>query len=762
MSSTDLEEKALKALSQKLSDSHFESLLPEELNLLIDSFLSSQNPSVRAQSLLFLSKFSSDIRQKYSSQSNPDVATSVLVRTFSAPVEARLADTQESATLSGLLFLAALFQVDWASACEIFCRDGLLDAVMDALDIYPSSQAISVAIASLLSQASGHKQCRSLVFGAPAKTWLEKSTSQAPNSALRAAAAVALVKLTRGLEVDAQSSDMGANTTQSSSNPSETNNTDVDDNLVDLMKKLVVSEDGRSSPTLDAVEGLAYLTVQATAKEAVSADPAFLKCLMALVPRRPSAASFPASHADRNVESLAAPNFDLGLNYGIAVIISNLCAYKPRLSDEEQQIEKLRRMTKEPGAQGKLSAKGTNIADWDKLDDDDHVRNRGKRLMIAGVVEALTGTIKNLGNGVGEKRSMAAQRTVAKAFLSLVEEKANRGPILQGGGAKALLSIISASMAELSLDMDSQEGIDKLDTADLPAIQALAKLCITSPPTAVFGPMQDSYVDGIRPFAVLLNHSSASLLQQFEAVMALTNISSLTSDAADRVSTFRFISRHSQRGDTSVGDIVKRVETHLLDSNVMFRRASTELICNLVAGSEGSFNYFGGTASSSARSRLQILVALSDVDDLPTRLAASGALATLTTFPEACKGLAKLDMERHRVLPTLVELISPEIAREYREERPEDEEVEEAASDANTGDLGLVLRGVMCVHNLFTNLNGKEERKSMCLEAEKRGLVRALVQILKSKAGGTENGAILRPTAEVLKWVVQSGVKLPL
>lgn len=760
MSSAD-PDKAFKALFQKLSDSTFESLLPEELNLLIDSFLPSQSSSTRAQTLGFLSKFSSDTRQRYASQSSSDVATAILVRALSAPVEARLADTQESATLSGLLFLAALFQVDWVSACEIFSRDGLLDAVMDTPDIYPSSPSISVAVASLLSQASGHKQCRSLVSGSPAKTWLDKSTTQSQDSALRAAAAVALVKLLRGSEVDAQGNDLGGITTRSSREPSETNNAGADDKLVDLMKQLVVIEDHHSPPMLDAVEGLAYLTVQATAKEAVSADSTFLKCLMTLVPRRPSA-SFPASHADRDVESLAAPNIDLGLNYGIAVIISNLCTYKPRLSDEEEQIEKLRRMTKEPGAEGKLSAKGTRVTEQDKFDDEAHVRVRGKRLMTAGVVEALAGIVKNLGNGEGETRSMAAQRTVAKAFLSLAEEKANRGPILQGGGAKALLTIIRASMAELSRGVDNKGDIDKLDPADLLAIQALTKLSITSPPAAVFGPAQDSYVDGIRPFAILLTHSSASLLQRFEAVMALTNISSLTSDAADRVNTFRFTSGCSQSGEMSVGDIVKRVETHLLDSNVMLRRASTELVCNLIGGSEASFNYFGGASSPSARSRLQILVALSDVDDLPTRMAASGALATLTAFSEACQSLAKLELERHRVLPMLVELISPEIAREYREERPEDAEVDEVSNDNNAGDLGLVHRGVICVHNLFANLNGKEERKTICLEAEKRGLIRALVHILKSKARGTGNGAILRPTAEVLKWIVESGVKLPL
>jgi hypothetical protein len=300
--------------------------------------------------------------------------------------------------------------------------------------------------------------------------------------------------------------------------------------------------------------------------------------------------------------------------------------------------------------------------------------------------------------------------------------------------------------------------IDALDSADLAAIQALAKLSITSPPSAVFVSAKDSYLDAIRPFAILLCHSSASLLQRFEAIMALTNIASVSPEAAERVSTLRLQTKGS-KDETAVGDVVKRAESFLLESNILLRRAATELICNLVGGSEGAFEYFGGTAKSSAKSRLLILIALSDVEDLQTRLAASGALAVLTASPFACQSLAKLEMERHRVLPILVDLISPEIAQEYYEEREEGIEEEEGRG---SGDPGLVHRGVVCVRNLFANIEGEGERKAMSIEAEKKGLVRALVQTIKSSPAGIDNSTVLKPAAEVLKWILKAGVKLPL
>ncbi|KAF8489489.1 hypothetical protein JB92DRAFT_3247511 [Gautieria morchelliformis] len=114
--------------------------------------------------------------------------------------------------------------------------------------------------------------------------------------------------------------------------------------------------------------------------------------------------------------------------------------------------------------------------------------------------------------------------------------------------------------------------------------------------------------------------------------------------------------------------------------------------------------------------------------------------------PDTCQTLEKLEIKRHRVLPILVELISPEIARAYREEQPEDED--EMTDNGSGEDLGLVHRGVVCVRNLFANLYAKEDRKTMSLEADSRGLVRALVQTIKSNTGGTENGAVLKAAAE--------------
>ena len=60
----------------------------------------------------------------------------------------------------------------------------------------------------------------------------------------------------------------------------------------------------------------------------------------------------------------------------------------------------------------------------------------------------------------------------------------------------------------------------------------------------------------------------------------------------------------------------------------MVRRAAIELVCNLVA-SESGIEYFEPSSTSSSTPRLHLLLALSSAEDVPTRLAATGALTSL-------------------------------------------------------------------------------------------------------------------------------------
>lgn len=688
------------ALLKKTQDKSWETFSLDETSALLAAFSPTQPVTTRTKGYLVLTAF---CQRRRSEATTPDDGTQSICRVFDVPTTSRIADTEESEVLCGLTFLAALFDVDHLSASVIFQRDGTLEAVMDTLDLFSNSHRVDLAVAHLLGHASGHKACRALLV-TDHRNWLEWKSRQAEDTEVRAAAAVAMVKLARGSNADA--AEVGGTGEQPTMD---------DEELAALMKGLVVDSREQSS-LADAVEGLAYMSTNPAVKEALSKDAAFLSRLFTLVPRRKGAAS------ESLGDSMASPL------YGTVVIIANICAYRPRLSAEESQIAKLKRMAKTAKGPGPSQTQPED----DPLDDDDRVKARGQRLIQASAMEALTSAVR-------ATNSRAVRSAAGKAILYLVEEKENRGKILQAGGARALRTIIQDVIPPAKA---SEKGkIPQIEKDDFLPVQALAKLAITAAPVQVFGPNEGTIYDSIRPFSLMVTHPNATLLQRFEAMMALTNLSSQSPEAADRIA-------HAD-------GLMNKVELLMLEDHALVRRAATELVCNLVAGSEDIFNKWGGDKNTASKSKLQVLVALCDIDDIPTRLAASGALASLTASPDACDSLAELQRDRHRVLPILGQLIDPAVVA-----RPEaDEGVEDGGPDELETDPGLVHRGVVCVRNLFMGVRNRATQMEMASDAARLGLTRVLVGVVKGCAQNTTS-PLLRPAAEGLKWLLEHGVEI--
>jgi hypothetical protein len=354
------------------------------------------------------------------------------------------------------------------------------------------------------------------------------------------------------------------------------------------------------------------------------------------------------------------------------------------------------------------------------LDDDENVKTRVQRLVAAGVLDVFPGAVPGA-------ESLGIRVVAGKALLNIVEDRENRGRVLQSGGAKLLGLIIKHALSTLSVDTSSKTKA-VLDAIHLEPIQALAKLAITSSPVQVFGPNDGAVYDAIRPFSIMLQHPAATLLQRFEALMALTNLSSHSAETASRVA----------KADGLLGS----VELLLLEEHTLVRRASMELICNLISGSDTVFERYGGVENTSGtKSKLQIVLAMSDVADLGTRLAASGALATLTDAPSACEGLVALQLERHRMLPILAQLIDPSTC-------PQNDD-EEGSMES---DPGLVHRGIVCARNVLLSIQNEKTRKQIAKEAGEAGLVQGLVNVVKSSPGE----AVLRPAMEALKCMMDS------
>ena len=669
----------------------------EEVSHLTQAFLPIQSADTRSKAYLVLSAACQHIREtaappKGKGPGKSDPATEALVRLFAPPIRDRLKETDNDELVTAISFFVALFQVDWQSAAVIFLEDGVFEPLTDVVDLTPSKE-LAGEIARLLAHASAHKSCRERIVSSDLQKWLERSSQQTSDTSLRSASAVALIKLSRGTAEDTKGLAPGSPEPSSSSSVNETE-------LMSLMKNLVLSGDDSSAIT-NAVEGLAYMTIEPRVKEALSKDAAFLSQLFNLVPR-------PKKNQRLSVSSTT----NTAQVFGIAVIISNICLYRPRLSQEQEQIAKLRQMADNPSPSGLGSAGPTT----NPLDDDSRVKQRCQRMVNAGVGDLLSSMVRVTdGKGV--------YVNVARAILGLVEDKENRGKLLQSGCSRALVTVIRSFLPSAATP------VNQVEESVLVAIQALAKFSITASPLHVFGPDQGSTLDAIRPFSIFLLHPSSSLLQQFEALMALTNLSSTSPEACSRI--------------FKSGGLMNKVEFMLLDDNHLVQRASMELICNLIAGSDEVFDRYGGQEETAgSKSKLQILVALSDAEDIQTRLAASGALATVTSSPNACKALCSLQMERHRILPILAQLIDP---------TPEDD----STTPDPTSTAGLLHRGVVCIRNLLVSLDD-ESLKGLVPDAKSSGLVQGLVKVVKSNAEA-QNMSILQPAAEALRKLYDYG-----
>jgi hypothetical protein len=667
-------------------------LLPDELSYLISAFAPSQPESSRSKAYLVLSAFCQGTRSQDPQESgSKDSATETLAKVLQPLIISRLSNLQEQdAIVVGLSFFSALFQVDWQSASHVFQQDGVVEYLTDALDLFPSSASVTLEVARLIGQASGHKSCRALI---PEEiiTWLGTKSRQVTDKHLRAAAAIALVKLSRGAATDASA---GVDASQAASSTSK------DMELADMLKGMVISDKDSMSSLNDVVEALAYLSVDAHVKQALARDPKFLQQLFALVPRR---------------KALPTSATNSSLLFGILLIISNLCAYRPRLSQEDAQIAKLKRMAKANNGSNKTTAEEPpNI-----LEDDAAVRSRCHQVLAGGALDVLS-----VASGV---ESQGIKLALGKIYLSIVEDKDNRGKVLQNGGARSLARVIQSSPSASSASIDA---------SFLPAIQALAKLSITSSPFQVFGPTDGAMLDAIRPLSQLLLHTSSNLLQQFEALMALTNLASQSTACADRVA--------------STPQLLNKVELLILEDHTLIRRAATELICNLVGGSEEVFSRYGGSPDvHGTKSKLQILLAMSDVDDLPTRLAASGALATVTSSSTACRVVFELQLDRHRAFSVIVRLIDPSVVLEEDDPDPDDDDDD----DDGAVNPGLVHRGVVCLRNILDPQNALP-RELLAEEVRKAGMVNVMARLLKGELGSFDT-ALTIPATEVLKYLIE-------
>ncbi|RDL37320.1 ARM repeat-containing protein [Venustampulla echinocandica] len=315
--------------------------------------------------------------------------------------------------------------------------------------------------------------------------------------------------------------------------------------------------------------------------------------------------------------------------YGALTTLVNLTSYMPTLSEEQKRISQLKAY-----ANASKSPSGP-----DPLSDDDHATKRCLAVFEAGVIPVL---VTHSQHG-----STASLGLVVSIIFSLSRTAKIRGMMAQQGAVRLLLHVYSVF---------ASDNVAARRTTS----HALARILITTNPLYVFGGSNPlSVTSAIRPLILLLSDDPTvehrDLLPVFESLLALTNLASTDDTARNPIIRLAF----------------PQIEELLLSNNAMVTRATVELICNLMQSPEGVAKFADG--SKPASQRMHILLALTDSEDLATRRAAGGALASLTEWDTAVNAI----LERDRGVKFLLGL-----CKEDSEE--------------------LMHRGAVCISNVLT------------------------------------------------------------
>ena len=713
----------------------------------------------RAAAYVTLSSIVQSSRQKSAPPAEQDEetienGTKKLAALFIGVVLSGLQHSFSLEQAGSLALLSALFDVDSPSAARLVQEEGIMDALMSLLNRNLESR-VTVQMATLLERAMAHPLSRSLLreeCDSRAVRWLirvandDSSTSKKGMVQSRTSATLALVKLIQGSKQDEQASKY----IPSSSAPTLPSIS----HLADLLQQAIVQNsistaDSIVPSLLDAVEGLAYLSAYPPIRTQITSAIPLLTALFKLsatITKRTKPSSSLSS--DRLLQPDVASRLaqtNLAMHYGLALLFYNLCRYKPVISQEEQQIKKLRKMAKPPSSSA--SSKQSTIEDDDEENETDAsnpaVLSRCRVLIAAGLLPALA--------GLARSPSASARACVSGAYFGVIQDTASRGEVLKSGGGKALLGIIG------------DDGRVQEDRGpNWTAIQALSKLAITASPLAVFGADAGATYDAIRPLVLVLTFASdasssqttkksplslggtvdglPTQLQRFESLMALTNIASLGPEMGKRV--------------VKAKNLVREVESLLVEEHVLLRRAAVELVCNLVQCEEG-FNLFfpeSSSGGSRASSRLHVLLALADVDDMPTRKAASGALAMLSSEETVCVALVRLQKERKSVLGILGRLLLEEV-EDDDEQQDEIEKLSGRLAELSIADADLVHRGIATLRNLAVLVvqprkDGWREFVSDMVREGTLESVEAVVKDLIQKGGNQAKGPIMEGALE--------------
>lgn len=252
---------------------------------------------------------------------------------------------------------------------------------------------------------------------------------------------------------------------------------------------------------------------------------------------------------------------------------------------------------------------------------DNAAQTRVQALLDQGLLKVLSLLLWNKNNAV--------KRYVASILYYVSHVPSTRPSLTQFGAIRFLCDYLQKATNKRSSEQSFECSF------------AIAKILISVDPSLAFNSSTSSTIDVITPLLPLLCHENS--LAVFETTLALTNMTTI--------------------GEQECQVIVRSWDDILvnLDSDYsLIRRATTELVCNLVVSEAGSSQFLSPRSTGSLN--LLKFIKLTMCDDFETRRAASGAIAVLSYHESASSILIK-DMNIFDHILNMLEQSSVEIIR---------------------------------------------------------------------------------------------------
>jgi hypothetical protein len=424
-------------------------------------------------------------------------------------------------------------------------QDGMIELMMSLARSGQSHQQM-VALEAIIAASTKKDKCASIIKNGAE---ILKDLYDCGDDAVKVRALVGLCKLGSFGGVDASVRPFTSDQSQQ---------------LFDACRTFIVSSNavkngagndrtGRDDVKRWAIEGLAFLTLDANIKQIVCDDIELIECLMRL-----------------------AKGGQASVAYGVITTLCNLT----NSYDKQEVLPEMLELAK--------FAKQHVPIDHEK-DAKEFVDRRCELLVGAHVTTALVELAKT--------ESETSRESIARIFNAITEQTTLRGQIVQQGGARALIPLAS--------DGNTIKGKQH-------AAQAIARIAISINPEMAFPGQRLPEI--VRPLVSLLDFD-CSALQNFEALMALTNL--------------------AQVSPTIQGLILKmngfsKIDHYMYEEHEHLKRAAVQCIANLILNPAVVAMFEGDN------DRIKYLVALCEDEDLDTAKAAAGALAMVTCASELC------------------------------------------------------------------------------------------------------------------------------